>query len=271
MAVKLKKREQTLTKVPERYRPLYNGDDDKGYTLDMDGEDFGIEGFVPSTRLAEFRDQNTELQNQLKQFQGATMLTPEQVTEYTGLKARAKDLEDSKLIAAGKVEEVVGTRTETMRREHDAALTALRTENAALAGKAKKLGGELSGLKVKSAAIDALVKLGKPRQSALSDIMNRARSVWNVDDDGKLKALNPETGKPLFNGDGLDYTMDDWAKTVVTEAPHLFEDSNGGGAGGSSSLPAGGSAGGATISRVDYAKGRNLEEVAAGKVRVSQP
>jgi hypothetical protein len=109
---------------------------------------------------------------------------------------------------------------------------------------------------------DVALKAGV-RESAIQDFLARGSNVFNLEG----KAMNGDT--PLFSqknpADPLG--MEEWAGQLLSEAPHLFKDSKGGGA----SNQSGSEGGGSHLRRISddpVEFGKNLEGIAKGEVAV---
>jgi hypothetical protein len=228
----MKKKYPKQEDIPEALRPYYT---------EKDGEwHITVEGMVPSEKVTEFRDnnvtlttENTKLKADLVKFENVD------VDKYRELLGKENDLRDEKLFSKNKIDELVNTRTEEMRREHT-------NQNAALVQRAEKAEKEASQLKdnlkrqvIDRTVIDAGVKLGLEPTGHL-DLVNRARAVADLDETGKLVFKNAD-GTRMYGKDGVTpMTAEEWAeRQATTEAKHLFKPSNGGGAG-----PGGGGGGG---------------------------
>jgi len=182
-----------------------------------------VDGAVDVDRLTEFRNNNKELFNENKalkeKYEG---IDPE---EYRDLKSKADDLRDAKLIKSGDLEKAVENRTKAMREAHAKELLKAQEESG-------KLTARLTEVEINQAAIAEATKKGL-RPTAVQDIMARARSVFKLHE-GKVVAFEQDGKTVKYGKDGITpFTISDWIETQVSEAPHLFEASSGGGAGGS--------------------------------------
>ncbi|MFL4375769.1 hypothetical protein RJ730_16825, partial [Acinetobacter baumannii] len=108
----------SLDDVKEEYRGLYVEEDGK-FRLDLDGyeDPKGLKSALQSERDAA-KNAKLELQKLQKQFEG---IDPEIVKKVF---AQIDQDEEAKLIAEGKVNEVIQKRTEKMREEHEKLLKA---------------------------------------------------------------------------------------------------------------------------------------------------
>lgn len=242
----IKARVKTLDEVPENLRSLYSERDGE-YALQ-------IEGMVSKEKLDEFRNSNIELKKQLEtltdKFDG---VDPELFKE---LSAKAQKERDKKLIDAGKVDEMVTERLNAAKVGFDKQIKQLEDEK-------RKLGVQLEGLLIDNAVRDAASKSGV-RAGAVEDVLLRARQVFRVVD-GQAVAFDGD--KQIYGTDGEPLTVAGYiGGKLVEAAPHLFEQSQGGGA---RKAEGNTSSSGGRIGRED-AKGflDNVADIAAGKRHV---
>lgn len=147
------------------------------------------------------------------------------------LMQRFENDEEAKLLAEGKVDEVIAKRTEAARRDAEsrveAAQKALTERDEALAGANAKIAELTIDAAVRSVAVDAGV-----HKSSLPDIVGRARTVFGLGDDYEVVAKGPD-GSKLYGKDGKSpLSPSEWLESMKREAPHWWPPSAGGGAGG---------------------------------------
>jgi len=230
MALKKKYAKQEL--IPEAQRGLYvekNGE----WVLDAEGD----EG--DDVKLREFRENNIRLQKQIdeekkraetlaKQFEG---IDPEQFKKAQELMNRMAGDEERELIKQGKLDEVIQRRTAAaITTKNDELKAALKAREAAEA-KAKVLSEKLGKQQIERQLQIELDGLGvKVKKGALDDVLARANRSWRIDDTGNAIAVDGE-GKHIFGEDGQAIKMKEFANNLLVKtAPHLFEESRGGGA-----------------------------------------
>jgi len=234
--------------VPEAYRDLYIEKDGK-HTL-------AVEGLVPKDRVDQFRESNLSLKKQLEdlnaKFDG---VDPDVFRE---LNEKAEKERTKKLIAADKVDELVAERV-------NAAKAGFEKEKKAIEEDKRKLGIQLEGLLIDNTVRDAASRSGV-RAGAVDDVLLRARQVFRVVD-GVAVAFDGD--KQLFGPTGDPLTVPEYITGKLTEAaPHLFEQSQGGGARKAEGSSSGGAAG--KIGRTDQkAFLDNLSDIASGKKQVA--
>lgn len=166
---------------------------------------------------------NKKLKEQLAQFDG---IDPEVVKAV--LKNFA-DNEEAKLIAEGKIDEVLSKRTERMKAAHDKEMAKLQEALEAANARAAKFTDRVLGDAVRAAGADAGI-----HKTAFEDAIARARDVFEVADDGEAVAKDGVFGK-----DGKPLSLKEWFEGMKDSAPHWFPAPQGGGLGHNSSHSAG--------------------------------
>ena len=189
----------------------------------QEGEEFhlDVEGMVPKSQLDEFRETNRGLHKQvedltagLKKFEGVDL------KKWTDLQETERKVKDKQLIDAGKIDDLIASRLEPIKKEFQ---TQLDTE--------KKRNEQLSGRLETMQIDDQLTKLGTTkglRPSAIEDMIARGRRVFKLQD-GKVVAVGQD-GATLLTKQGEPMTMDRWVEQLSSDAPHLFQASTGSGA-----------------------------------------
>lgn len=198
----------TQAEIPEPLREHYVEKDGK-FVLDAEGvEDVtGLKRSLERERKA--------AQDLAAKYKG---IDPE---KYKAAVEKLEALEDKELIDAGKVEELLKVRTERMRQDYDTRLATVTEQNGTLSKELEKL---LIDNSIQAAAI-----AHKVQKTALADALGRGRSVFRLVD-GKAIPHKPD-GSVWYGKDGnTPLSADEWVGGVlVTDAPHLFEQSTGGG------------------------------------------
>ena len=176
-----------------------------------------------------------------KQWDG---LDPEVVKNLVN---RMNTDEETKLIAEGKIDEVVEKRVLAMKTDLEARLAAATESLTTLEGKNVSLSD-----KVKNLVIDGMVRQAgselKILPTAYDDAIHRAKRHFQLDDNDHPVARD-DAGTLLFGKDGKSpLSPNEWLEGMKETAPHWFPAPSGGGAGGGSG---GSTGGGFTISRED--------------------
>jgi len=246
--------------IPEGFASAYEEKNGK-LCLKLDDD------VVPKTQLGEFRDNNIqlmkvkeELEKKLKQFDGVDL------TEYKQAMKLKQEAADKKLLEAGEVDKLVNTRVERMKQDFEGQTKALQAKVEELDTERNSLSAQLSTVLIDSQIQQAINEVGKPRQGAMEDIMNRGRSLFKLMD-GKPTPIGPD-GNPIFGKDGkAPMTFVEWANGLQETAGFLFETASGGGSPGNRS--GGTQQPSKRIAPNDpVAFGNNLEAIASGKATV---
>lgn len=163
----------------------------------------------------------------LKKFDG---IDPDMVRNI--LKRFADD-EEAKLIAEGKIDDVLNKRTERMKADYDKKLA----EALAAAEGATKRAQAFQGRVLDDAIRAAAAKAGV-HQHAIDDALFRARAMFTLDENGQAVQLGDD-GKPVLGKDGKSpFTPLEWLEGMKEKAPHWYPaTASGGGAGGSGGNP----------------------------------
>ncbi|MBI6187652.1 hypothetical protein JEP98_00550 [Providencia rettgeri] len=165
---------------------------------------------------AELLGKIKEQGDNLKRFDG---IDPDTVK---GMLKRFENDEEAKLIADGKIDEVINKRTERMRGDTDKQLKEAnaRVEKAeAFANKfrARVLGDEIRSAAGKAGALS----------SAQEDLILRAKGIFQINDEGQAVAVD-EDGDPIMGKDGrTPLSPVEWVESLKENAPHLFPTASG--------------------------------------------
>jgi len=251
----------TLDSIPEPARGFYQKDSSGQYILDVQDNPL-------KPRIDKFRAENIAQRKQLEELGG-------KLGEFQGLdpaKARAAlekltQIEEKNLMDAGKFEELFVQRTEAMRQDYSGQITAKDAALKEAQESRATLTQQLSGMVVDQGIQGAIAEFAAVRAGAMADVIARARQTWKLNGEGKPEAF--KDGQKIYGKDGANpLTMTEYAQRLVTEAPHLFESTTGGGAPGSSSTPTG-LAGNVIQAGDQEGFSNHLEDIAAGKMTVN--
>ncbi|EHU2809723.1 TPA: hypothetical protein NQH52_003855, partial [Acinetobacter baumannii] len=136
--------------------------------------------------------------------------------------------EESKLIAEGKIEEVIQKRTEKMREEHDKVLKAEKER----ADKAEAYAEKFKKSVVQSQIVQAAIEL-EALPEATPDIAFLAQTKFALDENGKAVAVD-ENGDVVIGKDGqTPMTPKEWVESLREQKPYYWPKPNGMGATGS--------------------------------------
>lgn len=249
--------ETEYAEVPEHFKTEYVKQTDGSYHLKIDGEIPEVK--AANDRVVEFRNnnialqkKNQELEEDAKRYEGVDP------SEYRTLKTKVEEFERS---GAKDPADIDARLNEAVKN----AVEPLKAQMAAMQ-KEKEEANTALLRKDQEAKFAELARKMNVRKSAVDDFIARGQRIFNLE--GKALDAN---GNVIFSkkNAALDLTMDEWATELTQDAPHLFEESKGGGAGGSGDR--GGNGGARTVSSDPVEFGNNLEDIAAGKATVAQP
>jgi hypothetical protein len=189
-----------------------------------------------TAKIDEFRSNNRDLNCRLQEAQAEVEkykgVDPEKYRKAMEALEILQDSEYQKLIAGGKLDEVVerrvSTRINTMKSDFESQIRAKDELIKAVTSKAETYKARLGAITNDQAIQIAVSKHGRVRPGAMDDVLFRGRAVWQLDNDGIPVARR--NGEPLYGKDSKPLPMDEWAETLMNEAPHLFESRGGGGA-----------------------------------------
>ena len=244
-----------ITEVPEGSQSEYEATNDGRFRLKVEGDVPEVQ--EANARVAEFRDNNIglmkkveEVASKLKTFEG---IDP---SEYTRLKGRVSEFEK-----AGDSPADFELRLTTAVKN---AVEPLQTQLIEIQTREKDAKEALARKNVESKLVDVARK-ANVRKSAVSDFLARGANVFDLEG----KAFDGDRPRYSKKNPADVLTMDEWAVELMQDAPHLFEDSKGGGAGSSSSAGNSGNHGRRVISGSDPLEvGRHLEDLASGKTTI---
>jgi hypothetical protein len=169
------------------------------------------------------KSKNSELLGKVKEY-------GEKFKQYEGIDPdavksilqRFSDDEEAKLIASGKIDEVLNKRTERMKSSYEQETAKERQAREAAEQRAEKFQRRVLENGVLRAATEAGV-----HQHAVEDAMLHAQQAFQLDDDG-----NPVAADGLYGKDGKPLTLKEWFSEMKERKPHWWPaTANGGGAG----------------------------------------
>ncbi|EPL7735157.1 hypothetical protein P5725_003840, partial [Acinetobacter baumannii] len=209
----------SLDAIKEEHRALYVEENGK-FRLDLEGyeDPKGLKTALQSERDAA-KNAKLELQKLQKQFEG---IDPEIVKKVF---AQIDQDEEAKLIAEGKVNEVIQKRTEKMREEHEKLLKAEKER----ADKAEAYAQKFKQSVIQSQIVQAAIEL-EALPEATPDIAFLAQSKFALDENGKAVAVD-ENGEVVIGKDGqTPMTPKEWVESLREQKPYYWPKPNGMGA-----------------------------------------
>jgi len=188
----------SLEGLPEAISSLYQQVGDV-YVLQLEDNNF-------SQKLGEFRDQNIDLlktndglKTKLEGLAGFDGLDAEEVREALATLQKQKD---NKMISEGKLEELLGQRTDKMRSDYDGKMLSLEQIIEKQTARGDMFEKRYSTTVIDAQIQNAVSEVASVRPGAMTDVLARARRVWSVNEDGDL--LPQRDGKVMYGADGKD-------------------------------------------------------------------
>ncbi len=199
---------ESLESIPEPLHAHYV-EDDGAYRLN-------VANVVPKGKLDEFRENNRRLKAERDEM--ADRYSYVDLDEYKNLKERANTDSAKGTVHEDEVETLLQKRTTNMRDEYDQQMKKIQADY-------EQAQTQLQTLLIDNAVSTSANKL-QVRQTALEDVMLRAKQTFRVDN-GEVTAVDSE-GNFIASktGDG-SMGIEEWMRKLSKNAPHLFEDSVG--------------------------------------------
>lgn len=184
--------------------------------------------------LGSLKSTKTELDGLKGQFEGLD------IEAVKGLLKRANQDEETRLIAEGKLDEVVTKRTERLRNDMEKQLKAEQERADKAEAFAKRFSDKVLADSIRAAALKA-----GALPEASEDIILRARGTFTLNENGEAVAVDAD-GQVIYGKDGkTPLNPLEWAESLREAAPHLWPRAQGAG-------PTGDNGGKATKKWGDY-------------------
>lgn len=229
----------SLDAVPEAVRSLYVEQDGK-FSLAVNGlpDTKGLKSALEAEREAA-KVAKKAAADLAKKYEG---IDPEKTR---AMLARFDNDIEAKLMAEGKVEDVIARRTERLRQEMEKQLEG----EAAKVAQANERAAKYEQKVLDNAILAAVTKVGI-HKSAIEDALLRGRNLFRLSEDGSAVQLGSD-GKPVYGKDGKTlFGPDEWLEGSKEWAPHWHPAGNsGGGASGGGS-----NSGAKTMTRAQFEK-----------------
>lgn len=193
------------TEIPDTLKQDYVK---KGNVFVLQVEGGEPDGFVPESKLSEFRQTNIDLAKQLKRFDG---ISPEEIRpQLAELEELRKHGGDHKTMVEAKVA---------------AATAKMAAEQVEL----KKKLAEMEDYRNRTLLDGAITAAARDKVNplALDDVLRRGREVFRLEGEMPV-AFQGDT--KLMGADGKPLTVEAWLGDTLTKASHLALGSSGGGA-----------------------------------------
>lgn len=195
-----------------------------------------IKDFVESMVTAELetvttglKDKNIQLLDEKKNLQTRLegLPTEEELTEFKKLKEQIESSVDAKLIAEGKLDDVLDKRTARITEDFEAKMTNTQSEIKLLKESNSQLRYRYDDYVIEDTVRKSAVELGV-LGGALDDVVSRANGKFTLDKNGLLEARDAE-GKLVVTEDGKTLTPSIFITQLKESAPHFWPMSKGSG------------------------------------------
>jgi hypothetical protein len=170
------------------------------------------------TKLDEFRANNVKLMKDMEAI--TTKFDGIDVDAYNDMKSKQEAMKQKKLIDAGKIDELLAEKTKQMREVHNSELEKTNKVN-------ESLQDQLAKLVIDNAVRDSAVKAGVV-ETGMEDILLRSKSVFSLKD-GKAVPTDAQGNTIFGHGTTDPMSVNEWVKSQMDIAPHLFKSSSGSG------------------------------------------
>lgn len=166
--------------------------------------------------------QNKALKGDLESFKG--QFEGLDIEAVKNIVSKAGQDEETRLIAEGKMDEVVARRTERLRGDFEKQVQ----EEKDRADKAEAFANRFKDKVLSDSIREAATKAGALPEAA-EDIILRARSTFKLNEEGVPVALDGD-GQVIYGKDGkTPLTPVEWAESLQETAPHLWPRAQGAG------------------------------------------
>ncbi|MFK3945627.1 hypothetical protein [Pseudomonas fulva] len=183
----------------------------------LDGEVSGLKA-----KNRELIDSNKTIKTELEGIKGK--FDGLDIEAVKGLLTKAGQDEETKLIAEGKLDEVVSRRTERLRSDLDKQIKAANER----AEKAEAFAAKYSDKVLADSIRAAAIKAGALPEAA-EDIILRARGTFKLSEDGEPIATDRD-GQVIYGKDGKSpLSPHEWAESLRETATHLWPRAQGAG------------------------------------------
>lgn len=170
------------------------------------------------TKLDEFRSNNVKLMKEMESL--ATKFEGIDIDNYKEMSEQQEKMRNKKLIDAGKIDELLEEKTKQMRETHNKEIHKTSEVN-------QSLQDQLAKLVIDNAVRDSATKAGVV-DTGMEDILLRSKSVFSLVE-GKAVPTDNQGNTIYGHGTTDPMSVNEWVKSQMDVAPHLFKSSNGAG------------------------------------------
>jgi len=179
------------------------------------------------------KDTNKQLKSEKTKIQGILdkMPTSEELENYKKMSAVIDSSEDAKLIADGKIDEVIERRTERVRLDFESKNATLQEELDKTKGELGTVNSSFDTHRINEAIRAESLKQGVAPE-AIEDVVLRSTGIFSIGEDKKIVSLDSE-GHVVTDDKGTPLDIPLFIANLKEKAPHFWPGSKGAGLGGS--------------------------------------
>ena len=194
-----------------------------------------IQGMVKtavSTVEDKLTSKNKEILGEKKKLQERLESSPteDELKELKEFKEKLSSNREAQLIAEGKIEDVINSRTEQMRLDFERKNKTIQEELESSKALTDTLNSSFTDYKIEDAVVKAAAKEGV-LPTAINDVIARSRGIFTLDDKTGEVIARDENNQPLtFEGENMTPSV--YMKSIRESAAHLWPASKGANLGG---------------------------------------
>ena len=205
-----------LDGLDDAVKSLYKQSDNGKFRLDVEDESAGLKSALQKEREARKSLEKAVNEGRMSQ---------------TELQAKLQELEEEKLKADGKTQELAARQAERMKAEFEKQAQEKQAALDAAINRAQAYEAKVFENQFRTAG----AKLEDFHANAIDDAILRAKSMFKLDDSGQAVAMDAE-GNVLYGKDGKSPLLPhEWLESMRDTAPHWFKAQSGSGTGGGGS------------------------------------
>jgi hypothetical protein len=188
-------------------------------------EVMGIINNIVSQQVEGLQTTNQDLKEEKRKLQEILDGMPgnDELEKMRQLQERLDSSEDARLIAEGKMDEVINARTERYRSKIESRLKDVQEENKKLVDTNKELKNSYDSFRVDNAIKSAAMEEGVV-PTAIDDLALRLSRIFRVED-GKIVGRD-ESGDYIRNEENEKMGVKDYIKSLKEDAPHFWPPSS---------------------------------------------
>lgn len=212
----------SLEGLDESIQKLYQSGEDGKFRLQVKGiEDTnGLKSALEKERSAK-RDAETAKRTLEDKYKNIDL------EKYQSIMDKFSNDEDAKLIAEGKIDDVVAKRTERMASEYEKKMQAIIEERDSAVKRASVHESKVFENSIRQEATKSGI-----HSYAIDDAILRSKGIFKLGENGELQALDAE-GNQIYGKDGkTGLSVAEWFLGQKEVAPHWFPSEGGAGVGG---------------------------------------